>query len=136
MYLISIDPGVSTGVAVFKHTKLLETWTFEAPYDELRALLRRSLREHGEALHVVVEKGPEMRRHLNREVQLLEQLVREEVLKLYWVRPSRWKPHPASRLPAEDVALIGTVHTRDAARMGRYFLTTGGHDGYERIAAA
>lgn len=140
MYLISLDPGITTGVALFKYQDLQEVWTFKPPYDALRALLRRSVRAHGERLQVLVERGPTASRHNVREVAQVEQVIREETLKLYWVFPSTWKPHPAAKLRDDDAALVlesrlaDSIHAKDAVRMGRYFLATGGHDSYERVA--
>lgn len=47
----------------------------------------------------------------------------EHARTVHWVRPTAWKPSPRSVLTSSERKLTSTKHERDAARMGRWFLT-------------
>lgn len=132
MYLISIDPGPSTGIAEFEGSDVVATTTTQEPHDLLRQRLRVLNREHP-GLTVVCEQGPKIRHYADACAEV-EAIVRQEADAIYWVRPSQWKPHPSAKLEEDDP--IQTRHERDAVKLGRYFIAQGGFTQYERITEA
>lgn len=114
--LIAIDPGYSTGVAVFINERLIEVFTSTTPHARLRNALAMN---NGE---VICEVGPLGRSDwAQKEVEDLVRLKRETChFRLSWYRPSDWKPHPASRTHPRE----GNRHERDAVGMGRYHIAT------------
>lgn len=114
--LVSVDPGQSTGVAIFSNGHLVRSFTSVAPHTTLRRELH-ALADHDE---VVCEKGPALRRQAAT-CEPVEAIIREHALsRTSWVRPTEWKPNPEAVLLDSDTP--GTKHERDAIRMGRWHL--------------
>lgn len=112
--LVSIDPGLSTGVAVFVDGRLNHSFTSAPPHDRLRRTLS-ALRSEDE---VVCEKGPAIRRQAAT-CEPVEALVTELAPALAWVRPTSWKPNPDAVVWPTDRP--GTRHESDAIKLGRYW---------------
>lgn len=113
--LVVIDPGMSTGVAVFVDGRLNHSFTTLAPHDRLRRTLS-ALRDEDE---VVVEKGPAIRRQAAT-CEPVEALATELAPNIQWVRPTAWKPDPhAITWPSDNPS---TRHERDAIKLGRHWL--------------
>jgi hypothetical protein len=109
---VALDPGSTTGVAVFSDGGLVDTFSTVAPHEGLRERLDRL-----DPDDVVCERGPSLRRQPEA-CAPVERLVIElfgEIVQ--WVQPSSWKNHP-------DARLMESQHERDAARMGRYWLAS------------
>ena len=113
--LVSIDPGLSTGVAVFVNGTFAYSFTSQPPHDDLRRTLV-GLRSNDD---VVCEKGPSIRRQAET-CAPVEALVTELVDNVQWVRPTAWKPDPKAEVQPGDSP--GNKHERDAIRLGRYWL--------------
>jgi hypothetical protein len=106
---IAVDPGHSTGVAIFEGTSLLRTLTTTAPHAGLRDLIK--------GCTVVCERGPKNRKQADT-CSDVEAIVNEVALDVVWVRPSDWKGHPATRQAEASLP----VHERDAASIGYWFI--------------
>ena len=112
--LVSIDPGVTTGIARFENGELEFTVASRHPHEDLREQLLDM-----DPDYIVVERGPTQRRQPEACV-LVEQLVIELYGKsINWIRPSEWKGHPKSRLSDRERHKTGTIHEHDAASMGK-----------------
>lgn len=106
---IAVDPGHSTGVAIFEDGRILRTLTTTAPHDDLRDLIA--------GCTVVCERGPKNRKQADT-CSDVEAIVNEVALDVVWVRPSDWKGHPATRQADQSLP----VHERDAASIGWWFI--------------
>lgn len=121
--LVSIDPGLSTGVALFQNGQYLRSFTSYPPHDQLASLLG-CLRKDDE---VVAEKGPTNHRRQAAACEPVERLVHEVVVPVSWVRPTQWKGTPSACLRTSDKP--GTKHEKDAIRIGRWHLAHVGATG-------
>lgn len=74
-----------------------------------------------QADEVVCEQGP-VNRLQAATCSEVEEIVRREEQQTFWVKPSDWKGHPASRLTDNERAATRTRHERDAGSLGRWFL--------------
>lgn len=117
--LISIDPGLSTGVAVFRDGEFVRSYTSEAPHTTLRM-------EVGSLVwpdEVVCEKGPTNHRRQAAACEPVEAIVDRSPVHVSWIRPSSWKRTPDAVLLDTDTPR--NIHERDAIRMGRWRLARG-----------
>lgn len=115
---IVVDPGVSTGVAVFRHKSLVTSFTCQPPFDQLWRTIKRFAQQPGTVLSLVVEEPPASG-HQMESTDLYKQL---QLADCHSVRPSEWKGHPAARLLQGDHP--ATKHERDVIQLGRYWLRT------------
>lgn len=128
MRLAVIDPGESTGVAVFTLRRLSPQLVTSALIDHFTVgqdeyglgMIRDKIREADE---VLAEEGP-LRRHSPRACIRVEQVIRDAAHEkpVHWIRPTEWKPHPAASLEPQDEPQ--TIHESDVIRMGRWFINT------------
>ncbi len=118
-YLVAIDPGSSTGIAVFIGDTLQSVNTTQAPHDELRVLLRDLKFRHAHDVVVVCEQGPVNRLQADT-CAAVEQIVEQEANTIEWVRASQWKGTPTGTTEHSDV--VTNRHERDAVCIGRWFL--------------
>lgn len=116
---IAVDPGASTGVAIFRHSHLVVSFTTLPPYNELWTTLRRFGTEAGTKVSVVCERAPAQHRHNPESVSLQAQL---ELAECHLVSPSEWKGHPKARIREGDHP--ATKHEREAIGLGRYWIGT------------
>lgn len=100
---------------MFSDSRFAYSFTDHPPYEDVRDTLAHL--SPGD--EVVCEQGPSIRRQADT-CEPVESLVRELAETVHWVRPTSWKPSPLSTVPA---GTLRTRHERDAARMGRWFLT-------------
>lgn len=132
--LLSIDPGLSTGMAVVSDPDgfliATTTWQPEQIRVSLDALIR-SLHLEDFTIWAVVERMPHVGKNSPLEQQL--EAVRrdiEEVLDIFDIlvlhtAPGEWKPSRAARtavVPREWDGKPVSVHQRDAIRMACYRL--------------
>lgn len=115
---IIVDPGVQTGVAVFRRKVLVTSFTCDPPFSELWRTISRFAKQPGTDVTLVVEEPPGGG-HQPETTDLYKQL---ELADCFTVRPTEWKGHPASRLLQGDHA--ATKHERDAIGLGRFWLNT------------
>lgn len=115
--LIVVDPGVSTGVAMFDDHGRAKSFTTRAPFDELRNLIQA----HADA-NVVAEDAPETHRHHSQPHATVAGILTSEGRGVFWIRPTSWKRHPQARLSGRDFDEAATEHERDAIRLGRWYL--------------
>jgi predicted RNase H-like nuclease (RuvC/YqgF family) len=108
--LVAIDPGHTTGIAIFHDDELVHVLTSESPHEALGDIVRDK--------EVVCEQGPVNRDHNADACVEVETIVKQESATTHWVRPADWKCHPASRTEPKE----GNRHERDAIGMGRVFL--------------
>ncbi len=125
---IVIDPGASTGVAVFEGEKLLSSFTSKPPFDELWLLLAEWAKSDV-PINLVCEQPPANPRHQSETTDLHKQL---ELAGCHFVRPSEWKGHPQAKLLDGDTP--GTIHERDVIRLGRYWLHKHRRDAQDQVA--
>lgn len=124
MILLSIDPGGTTGVAIFDDRGLVHTKAFKGPemFDFLEML---------EPTHVVIEKPPE---NSYSSYQTLLQFICGRLKDMYpearWIQPGVWKGCKATRLPRQD---FKTTHEWDAACLGRYAIAFAAPEPITRI---
>lgn len=118
--LLSIDPGLTTGVAVlnYRGEVILATELFGDP-----ALIARTCAgiPHQDE---VIEQGPTNRN--NPYLDNLDGRLREEFPEATWMRPADWKPTPRAFTPIPR-RTVNSVHVHDAIRMGREHLHRTGH---------
>ena len=115
MYLLAIDPGVETGVALLgEDGSIIWTVTAEGPdYPELTSALG-----HYPDARLAMEDSPDTRHHQETFVRV-KTLVEADGRPVAYVRPSQWKNHPAARVP-ED---LESKHEREAVGIGRWHLS-------------
>jgi hypothetical protein len=113
MYVLGIDPGLTTGIEIL-------CWALESrpPYDELKG----ALKQYPEA-KIAVEGMPVGSGH-NRSVfeEVEEILNKYAASEVHWIRPAEWKPHPHARLLPADLEVLKSPHEKDAAGIARYEL--------------
>lgn len=115
--LVSIDPGLSTGVAIFDNGKFVRSYTTHAPHDRLRLELQ-SLERPDE---VACERGPSNHRRQAQACEPVEAIVAESCsVDVVWIRPTEWKGTPDAILAPSDSP--SNKHERDATRMARWKL--------------
>lgn len=120
--LIAIDPGESTGVALFIGPRLVSVETTSSPHDEIRALLRTYI-----GATVVRETAPTVHRHNAECIEEVEQVIDTHATgPVYPVNPSQWKGHPFATLRGTDDPV--NAHERDVVRLGRWFLAMRRHN--------
>lgn len=118
--LLSIDPGLTTGVAVlnYRGEVIFATELFGDP--DLIARTCAGISHQDE----VIEEGPANRN--NPYLDDLDGRLREQFPEATWMRPADWKPTPRASTPIPR-RTIQSVHVRDAIWMGREFLHRSGH---------
>jgi hypothetical protein len=119
VYVLAVDPGKHTGVALIGPEGVVWVVTCERPYDALRS----ALREYGHQASVVYEETPGVHSHRNEDQREIETLILEVCHpdNVFTVRPSEWKKHPKARLSAGDEGICLTKHDKEAASIGTYF---------------
>lgn len=105
-----IDPGHTTGIAIFKDGQLKHVLSSESPHEALADIVRGQ--------EVVCERGPVNRDHNAETCVEVETIVKREADDVHWVQPSEFKCHPAFRTQPSE----GNRHERDAIGLGRWFL--------------
>lgn len=117
--LLSIDPGLTTGVAVLNHQGevILANELSGDPH-----LIVATLAEipHEDE---VIEEGPPNRN--NPFLDDLDGRLRTQFPDATWMRPTEWKSTPRARSPIPRK--VSSVHVKDAIRMGREHLHRLGH---------
>lgn len=121
--VVSIDPGVTTGIAVIGDDgSVVDTWSLSDPEDvsdQLRVLA--SMYPDADS---VGEQPPLWGGHHRPHTQVIEEKVKHFFPDVDWVNPGQWKGHPASK--TSD--LRGkTQHEKDAAGLGRWYRATRRH---------
>lgn len=118
MYVLAIDPGNLTGVALVTEQDVVWAQTLPIPKHAIDLL---STIKHYYKTPCVCEEAPSLHAH--------EQHVYGQVLEIVrghpnvtFLTPSQWKGHPSTRLSASDKAVCRTKHEREAAGLGRRFL--------------
>lgn len=126
MYLLAIDPGVETGVALLTEDGLIIwTVTAEGPdYPELTS----ALKTYADA-ETVMEDAPDTRHHQDT-FKRVKSLVEADGRAVAFVRPSQWKSHPAARVTEE----FETKHEGEAVGIGRWHLSQRRDDAHEATA--
>lgn len=119
MYLLSIDPGGQTGIALLNgEGDIVWTVTSEGPdYPELRG----ALKDYPE-VDVVMEDAPRTRHYQGPQIHVLA-IVEETGRKPVLVRPSQWKGHPASFVKLSERQGFETKHEGEAVGLGRWHLS-------------
>lgn len=128
VYVLAIDPGVSTGIVLLSAHSVAWAVTCQAPYAELRG----ALRGYPDAPRVC-EKAPTVHRHEAETYDEVTSLLDGDVT---YLTPSQWKGHPSSRLSADDLEELQTKHEKEAAGLGRRFLAMRRTHGQESNAHA
>lgn len=117
--LLSIDPGLTTGVAVLnRNGEVILANELSGDPHLIVATLAQIPHEDE-----VIEEGPPNRN--NPFLDDLDGRLREEFPEAVWMRPTEWKSTPRrfSSVPRS----VKSVHVKDAIRMGREHLHRGGH---------
>lgn len=132
LYLLSIDPGVQTGVALLTgEGGIVWTVTAEGPdYPELKS----ALSQYPDA-EVVMEDAPDTR-HYQEPFRKVLVIVEEAGRKPVLIRPSQWKNHPASRVSDQESSGFETKHEGEAVGIGRWHLSQRRDDGQEQSAGS
>jgi hypothetical protein len=121
LYVLGIDPGITTGLALVTTGGHL-TWATEsrAPFDELRG----AFSQYQARLQLIVAEGMPVgsghhRSVFDEVVSVIDECTPRDV---EWIMPSAWKPHPASRLTELDLQRCNSPHEKDAVGIARYAL--------------
>lgn len=115
MYVLAIDPGVSTGVVLLSTCRVAWAITSDGQYEALRGALRTY-----PGVPRVCEAAPSVHRHEAETYDHVVSLIDGDVT---FLTPSQWKGHPSSRLSAVDLKKLKTKHEKEAAGLGRRFLS-------------
>lgn len=118
MYVLAIDPGNVTGVALVTEDAVVWAESYEVPREGHMVL--GTIRGY-ENTPVVIEEAPTLHSHESHAYNQVLEIVRRHPNVTY-VRPSAWKGHPSSRLTASDKAACKSKHEREAVGLGRRFL--------------
>lgn len=118
MYVLAIDPGNHTGVALVTENDVVWTESFEVPR-EGHGLLG-TIRSY-ENTPCVCEEAPSLHAHEAHAYNQVLEIVRRHPDVTY-LTPSQWKGHPSSRLSADDKRACRTKHEREAVALARRFL--------------
>lgn len=132
MIVLSIDPGITTGIAVIETggKVLFSSWIqgVEPGKDDFHLHLAK-IDTDFRCTDVVIERGPDLERNasdfLNRQDAVLRQLFPSAT----WWTPNEWKPTPRGKAMLPHGI---TIHERDAIRMGLEFV----HRGTRSMAGA
>lgn len=116
MYVLAVDPGVHTGVALLTADDVVWAETFMAPYEDLGSTL-----SYYSGTPCVCEEAPTVHKHEADTYDRVTSIVKEHP-DVTFLSPSQWKGHPSTRLSASDKAACRTKHEREAACLGRRFL--------------
>lgn len=131
--MISLDPGITTGMAVLSDPDcyLLATtnWTPDNLGQSLDVLVRH-LHLEGFTLSAVVEKMPRSGGRSEDTLDQVRRTIHEVLVETYevpttYVPPGVWKPSRIARtaaLPKDWEGKRLTTHQRDAIKMGCYAL--------------
>ena len=112
MILLAIDPGITTGVALFDDESVIETYeTSGEPYEVVALIAQEPAHE------VVIERGPASRS--NEYMDELDGWLRSVFPDASWMYPGEWKGTPRAQ---QEVVGVPSHHARDAVRMGREYL--------------
>lgn len=117
MDFIVIDPGGTTGIAVFHNSKCTETHSAEHSDGVLEDVLFRHM-----YYDLVVEQGPTNRAHYAEPCRKIEQKLRHSGRRITWVLPAQWKPSPMATMARSPWVMPLTKHERDAIRIGNYYV--------------
>jgi hypothetical protein len=129
VYLLSVDPGVQTGVALLSMEGGI-IWTQTSYAEDKFFNLINALEKYPEA-QVVMEDAPNTRHH--QEVfQEVKRIIEETGRKPALVRPSQWKGHPASFVKLSEREGFETKHEGEAVGLGRWYLSQGRNDGQDQ----
>lgn len=110
--VLSIDPGVATGVAVLTESGEI-IFAYEVSGDartQVRILAEVATDE------VVIEEAPQQQ--FSPFLNDLHSALREAFPEATWLRPSDWKPTPRGQARVDTKS----AHVKDAVRMGREYL--------------
>lgn len=116
MYVLAVDPGVSTGVVLLTESSIAWAVTCTSPWDELKSALVTYA-----SIPVVCERAPTVHRHEADTYDRVTGMV-DGHPDVTYLTPSQWKGHPSSRLAAEDLSSLKTKHEKEAASLGRRLL--------------
>lgn len=120
MYILAVDPGVQTGMALLNPLgEVVWTGVSEAPYEGLKnALLHyRVAKIHPtHNAELAAEVAPSTRHYQDVHSQVSDCFAGCEV---HWIRPSEWKSHPFCKVPVSD---YDTKHEAEAIGIGRAYL--------------
>lgn len=120
--ILSVDPGVSTGVALLVDDGSVVSTYVAFSVEELRGFLDGTLETSpDEDLFVVVEEGPKLSGNYRSHIQEIEQVLKRYFPHITWVPPSQWKNHPGHF--SEGLKGL-TQHEKDAVGLGRWFRKT------------
>lgn len=127
LYLLAIDPGVETGIALLSgEGTIVWTLTTRSPHSGLS----NALNQYHDA-SVVIEEAP-LRGHYKHAFLEVRAIVEHNAANyersLAWVLPSHWKGSPRSRLDPAAKAMCTTKHEREAVGLGRWYLSQRSRD--------
>lgn len=129
MYILAVDPGVETGIALLNpEGEVVWTMTSRAPYEELKSALSQYCKppyttvsndEYGKETsqaELAAEVAPSTRHY-----QDVHSMVSDcfAGLQVHWIRPSEWKSHPFCKVTVSD---YDTKHEAEAIGIGRAYL--------------
>ena len=118
--MLSIDPGLTTGIAVLNYNGEVILANELSGDPDLIARTCAEIPHEDE----VIEEGPPNRN--NPFLDDLDGRLREQFPEAVWMRPVDWKATPRASSPIPP-RTINSIHVRDAIRMGREFLHRSGH---------
>lgn len=120
--ILSVDPGVSTGVALLMDDGSIDTTFVASSVEQLRGFIDGTFEKSpAEDLFVVVEEGPKLSGNYRSHIQEIEEVIKIYFPLITWVPPSQWKNHPGSF--SEGLKGL-TQHEKDAVGLGRWFRKT------------
>lgn len=112
MKLIAIDPGITTGVALFENGALKRTLTLDENIELLESI---------EYDHVVIEKPPSVAfGKFESTLRTLHAELRQIYPNAVYVQPGTWK----NSFWARTALKFNTKHEKDAYCLGMYALNT------------
>lgn len=117
MHFIAVDPGETTGIAVFHNSRCIATFT-DGPGDDV---LSYALWKWADA-DLVVERGPRNRSLNSAACSKVEHKLASTKRRITWILPAEWKPSPMATLARAPWVTPTTRHERDAVKMGNYYI--------------
>lgn len=118
MYVLAVDPGLNTGVALLTESDIVWAQTLRVP-EECGALIA-ALRNYADT-PCVCEEAPSLHAHEGHTYKHVLEIVNRHQ-NVTFLTPSQWKGHPSTRLSKADKETCWTKHEREAAGLGRRFL--------------
>jgi hypothetical protein len=116
--ILSIDPGVTTGIAILHEDGEVFETTTVATREEISNYLYLITQKSDEDFGVVVEEGPQQSSNYRSHIQGIEEEIKRFFSEITWVQPAQWKNHPAAVISGLGKR---TQHEKDAVGLGRWY---------------